>query len=67
MGLLNFDGEPLSWENSKPYLNHIKEHGITQFLNIYNSVKDRHGDILKWGDEVNSCTICIYLVTYSIN
>nr|XP_039254542.1 glutamate--cysteine ligase catalytic subunit-like [Styela clava] len=52
MGLLNFDGEPLSWEETKKYASHVREHGITQFLNIYEKLKNRHGDILKWGDEV---------------
>lgn len=52
MGLLEFDGEPLSWPETKKLADYVREHGITQFLHIYNKLKDRQGDILKWGDEV---------------
>uniref|UniRef100_A0A8D3D589 Glutamate--cysteine ligase n=1 Tax=Scophthalmus maximus TaxID=52904 RepID=A0A8D3D589_SCOMX len=51
MGLLS-QGSPLNWEETKRYADHIRKHGILQFLNIYNKVKDRHRDVLKWGDEV---------------
>ncbi|KAF6731493.1 Glutamate--cysteine ligase catalytic subunit [Oryzias melastigma] len=51
MGLLS-QGSPLNWEESKKYANHIRKHGIIQFVNIYNKVKDRQKDVLKWGDEV---------------
>uniref|UniRef100_A0A8C5CEL9 Glutamate--cysteine ligase n=1 Tax=Gadus morhua TaxID=8049 RepID=A0A8C5CEL9_GADMO len=51
MGLLS-QGSPLNWEETKKYADHIRKHGIIQFLNIYNKVKDRQRDVLKWGDEV---------------
>ena len=51
MGLLSV-GQPLTWPETKKVADFIKQHGITQFLNIYNSVKNRVGDGLKWGDEV---------------
>ncbi|XP_063047749.1 glutamate--cysteine ligase catalytic subunit [Engraulis encrasicolus] len=51
MGLLS-QGSPLSWEETKKYADHVRKHGIIQFLNIYNKVKDRQKDVLKWGDEV---------------
>uniref|UniRef100_A0A667Y2S8 Glutamate--cysteine ligase n=1 Tax=Myripristis murdjan TaxID=586833 RepID=A0A667Y2S8_9TELE len=51
MGLLS-QGSPLNWEETKKYADHIRKHGIIQFLNIYNKVKDRQKDVLKWGDEV---------------
>ncbi|XP_077585151.1 glutamate--cysteine ligase catalytic subunit isoform X2 [Stigmatopora nigra] len=51
MGLLS-QGNPLNWENTKKYADHIRAHGITQFVNIYNNLKDRQKDVLKWGDEV---------------
>ncbi|XP_043919687.1 glutamate--cysteine ligase catalytic subunit [Protopterus annectens] len=51
MGLLS-QGSPLSWEETKQYADHVRKHGIQQFLNIYNKVKDRQKDVLKWGDEV---------------
>lgn len=51
MGLLT-EGSPLSWEETKKLSKHVREHGIIQFINLYRRLKDRHGDILKWGDEV---------------
>ncbi|XP_006825030.1 glutamate--cysteine ligase catalytic subunit-like, partial [Saccoglossus kowalevskii] len=51
MGLLT-EGSPLSWEETKKYADHVRKHGINQFLNIYKKLKDRTGDTLKWGDEV---------------
>lgn len=51
MGLLS-QGSPLNWEETKKYADHIRKHGIIQFLNIYNKVKERQRDVLKWGDEV---------------
>lgn len=30
----------------------VREHGIQQFINTYNRIKDRTNDVLKWGDEV---------------
>lgn len=52
MGLLS-EGSPLSWEETKKLSKHVREHGIEQFINLYRRLKDRTGDILKWGDEVN--------------
>ncbi|XP_056617348.1 glutamate--cysteine ligase catalytic subunit isoform X1 [Triplophysa dalaica] len=51
MGLLS-QGSPLDWEQTKKHADHVRKHGILQFLNIYNKVKDRQKDVLKWGDEV---------------
>ncbi|XP_055644296.1 glutamate--cysteine ligase [Toxorhynchites rutilus septentrionalis] len=51
MGLLS-EGSPLSWEETKALAQHVREHGIEQFINLYARLKDRQGDILKWGDEV---------------
>ncbi|XP_037932315.1 glutamate--cysteine ligase-like [Teleopsis dalmanni] len=51
MGLLS-EGSPLSWEETKKLAEHVREHGINQFINLYHRLKDRQGDILKWGDEV---------------
>lgn len=53
MGLLS-QGSPLSWEETKRHADHVRRHGILQFLNIYHAVKDRHKDVLKWGDEVSA-------------
>ncbi|KAM7348926.1 glutamate--cysteine ligase isoform 2-T12 [Cochliomyia hominivorax] len=51
MGLLS-EGSPLSWEETKALAEHVREHGIQQFINLYHRLKDRQGDVLKWGDEV---------------
>ncbi|KAH9942460.1 glutamate-cysteine ligase catalytic subunit [Epithele typhae] len=51
MGLL-YLGTPLTWDETKPYADHVRTHGITQFLHIWDRLKDRHGDELLWGDEV---------------
>lgn len=31
---------------------HVRKHGIEQFISLYARLRDRQGDILKWGDEV---------------
>ncbi len=51
MGLLS-EGSPLSWEETKKHADHVRKHGILQFINIYNKLKDRANDCLRWGDEV---------------
>lgn len=51
MGLLT-EGSPLSWEETKKHADHVRKHGIQQFINLYARLKDRKGDVLKWGDEV---------------
>uniref|UniRef100_A0A672HLV3 Glutamate--cysteine ligase n=1 Tax=Salarias fasciatus TaxID=181472 RepID=A0A672HLV3_SALFA len=51
MGLLS-QGSPLNWEETRKHADYIRKHGILQFLNIYNKVKDRQKDVLKWGDEL---------------
>jgi hypothetical protein len=52
MGLL-YLGTPLTWDQTKQYADHVREHGIIQFLHTWDRVKDRCGDELLWGDEVN--------------
>ena len=52
MGLLSL-GTPLAWEDAKKLVDHVRFHGITQFLHTWDRVKDRHGDELFWGDEVH--------------
>lgn len=51
MGLLS-EGNPLSWEETKALAEHVRQHGIEQFINLYRKLQDRTGDVLKWGDEV---------------
>lgn len=57
MGLLKA-GNPLSFEEGKPYAEYVKKHGIIQFLNIYNQVKDRKDEVFYWGDEVEYMLVC---------
>ncbi|KAF9241591.1 glutamate-cysteine ligase-domain-containing protein [Melanogaster broomeanus] len=56
MGLL-YLGTPLTWEEAKKYADHVRAHGITQFLHTWDKLKDRHGDELLWGDEVEYMVI----------
>uniref|UniRef100_A0A1I8A3E1 Glutamate--cysteine ligase n=1 Tax=Steinernema glaseri TaxID=37863 RepID=A0A1I8A3E1_9BILA len=51
MGLLT-KGSPLSWDETVPYVDYIKKHGIEQFITLYHRLKGRQGDQLKWGDEI---------------
>lgn len=53
--MLCFVGEihSLSFEEIQKWKEHVKRHGIIQFCNWYNKVKDINYDTLKWGDEVN--------------
>ncbi|KAH8828281.1 glutamate-cysteine ligase catalytic subunit [Flagelloscypha sp. PMI_526] len=50
MGLLSL-GTPLHWDEAKKYADHVRTHGIAQFLHIWDRLKDRTGDELLWGDE----------------
>ena len=58
MGLLT-KGEPLSWENTKKQAQFVRQHGIEQFIHVYNNVKDRRNDCLKWGDEVSKNSLSL--------
>jgi glutamate--cysteine ligase catalytic subunit len=51
MGLLAL-GTPLPWNEAKKHADHVRFHGISQFLHIWDRLKDRTGDELLWGDEV---------------
>uniref|UniRef100_A0A2A4JI27 Glutamate--cysteine ligase n=1 Tax=Heliothis virescens TaxID=7102 RepID=A0A2A4JI27_HELVI len=51
MGLLS-EGSPLSWDETKSLAEHVRQHGIEQFINLYVKLQERTGDVLKWGDEV---------------
>lgn len=53
MGLLAL-GTPLDWPETKPLAEHIRNHGITQFLHTWDQWKDRTGKGLLWGDEVSA-------------
>lgn len=51
MGLLTV-GKPHSWGNASKYREYVRHHGVVQFFNTYNRVKDITNDELLWGDEV---------------
>jgi len=51
MGFLS-DGKALPWEEAKKWAEFIRTAGLEQFLRIWNTVKDRSGDRLTWGDEI---------------
>ena len=59
MGLLSI-GEPLSWPETKSYAEYIREHGIKQFINLYNLCKTKTSEVLKFGDEV-SVGVCLFI------
>lgn len=53
MGVLTAgDCRSLTYEEIQVWKEHIKTHGIIQFINWYNKVKDTNHDTLKWGDEI---------------
>lgn len=52
MGLL-FIGTPYEWEDAKVHADHVRKHGIQQFIAMWNKLKERKGDGLYWGDEVH--------------
>jgi glutamate--cysteine ligase catalytic subunit len=51
MGLLS-EGRPLSWEETKALADHVRKHGVQQFIHLFRKLETRKGDVLKWGDEV---------------
>ena len=51
MGLLS-TGTPLDWEQAHEHADHVRTHGIAQFLTIFHRLKERQNDNLLWGDEV---------------
>ncbi|RIB21387.1 hypothetical protein C2G38_2034447 [Gigaspora rosea] len=56
VGLLT-EVKPLPWEQARKYASHIRDHGINQFLSIYNKTRDREKDCLLWGDEIEYMVI----------
>ncbi|CAE6472141.1 unnamed protein product [Rhizoctonia solani] len=49
---LQFQETPLDWEESRKYADYIREHGVTQFLNIWQKQKSRKDYPFRWGDEI---------------
>jgi glutamate--cysteine ligase catalytic subunit len=53
MGLLSL-GTPLTWDQTKALADHVRDHGITQFLHTWRRWKDvTEGKGFLWGDEVS--------------
>ncbi|KDQ20142.1 hypothetical protein BOTBODRAFT_27552 [Botryobasidium botryosum FD-172 SS1] len=46
------EGEPLHWDDAKEYATHIRDHGVTQFLNVWRKFKSRQNDVFTWGEEI---------------
>ena len=51
-GGLLVQGTPLAWEDSLQWLSYVREHGVLQFIHIYNQRKDRSNEKLLWGEEL---------------
>ncbi|CAO1634185.1 unnamed protein product [Jaminaea pallidilutea] len=51
MGLLSL-GTPLDWPETQKLADHVRKHGIIQLLNLWHKIKDRRGDRVLWGDEI---------------
>ncbi|SAL96298.1 hypothetical protein [Absidia glauca] len=50
MGLLSL-GTPLHWSDAQQYADHVRAHGIDQFLTTYKKEKGQKNQHLLWGDE----------------
>lgn len=55
MGLLK-QGTVLTWEETKEQAKRIKQLGVEQFLQLWESEANRQDDERKWGDEVRDYT-----------
>lgn len=65
MGLLSL-GTPLPWIDAKKYADHVREHGIEQFLSIYKDVHNRKMDSLLWGDEIEYIVVKLDKINRSV-
>ena len=51
MGLLSL-GTPLPWTEAAELSEHVRKHGVEQFLSVWRELRERCGDRLLWGDEL---------------
>ncbi|KAL7678416.1 hypothetical protein ACOME3_004641 [Neoechinorhynchus agilis] len=51
MGLLEI-GEPLDWSEAQQHLKRLNDFGLRQFIEAYNNLKEKRGEFLRWGDEI---------------
>ena len=40
MGLLS-EGEPLPWDETKKWADHVRKHGVLQFIELYKKLETR--------------------------
>lgn len=52
-------GTALTWNDSKEYLEHVKDHGVEQLISIYKQSKDISDYKLLWGDEVEYMVVSL--------
>jgi hypothetical protein len=54
MGFLSVQGGVLTYNSYKKKIDKYKEHGLKQFVSIYNAHKERNIPLkdLKWGEEM---------------
>ena len=54
MGFLNILGEVLTYDQYKEKIEQYKQHGLNQFLSVYNANKAKFIPLkdLKWGEEM---------------
>ena len=58
MGLLSL-GTPLAWEDALCLSEHVRTHGIEQFLSTWRKEQGRQGDALLWGDELEYMVVVL--------
>ena len=58
MGLLSL-GTPLAWEDARELSEHVRKHGIEQFLSVWRESRDRQNDPLLWGDELEYMVVVL--------
>ncbi|KAI8146644.1 glutamate-cysteine ligase-domain-containing protein [Fennellomyces sp. T-0311] len=58
MGLLSL-GTPLHWNEAKQHADHVRSHGIDQFLSVYKKQRSKQKSCLLWGDEVEYVVVKI--------
>lgn len=44
--------EAFEFEEARPWLWHVRKHGVAQFISMYTQLRDMESDELKWGDEI---------------
>ncbi|WFD18936.1 glutamate--cysteine ligase [Malassezia caprae] len=58
MGLLSL-GTPLAWPDARELSEHVRVHGIEQFLSVWRRMRDRQGDAPLWGDELEYMVVAL--------